>query len=419
MTVTRTKSLSRRADRVADRVHDEATEGGAVWRVSALKEVSYDVMVQPRLLDPANPALARAVTSGAAPVRRLIVIDATVASLYGEQLTAYLAGHDVEFRLCVIDAHESVKVMATVFEVVDAMDAFGVPRRHAPVVAMGGGVLTDIVGLAASLYRRATPYIRIPTTLIGMIDAGIGSKTGVNFREHKNRLGAYHPSSLTLIDPGFLSTLDSRHLRNGLAEILKIALIKDAELFDLLATHGAGLVEQRMQPGEDAVGGTALTVLRRAVQGMLEELQPNLWEDQLQRLVDFGHSFSPTIEMTALPELLHGEAVCVDMALSSVLAHHRGLLTTAELDRVLDVMRVLHLPVLHPVCTPELLRGALADTVKHRDGRQHLPLPQGIGDAVFVDDVTQHEVEAALFALGERERATRQPKVRGPVDMGV
>ncbi len=417
MTITMTSSKSLSAP--GDRLQDYETEDGAAWRVSALKKVSYDVMVQPRLLDPANPALARAVTSGAAPARRLIVIDATVHSLYGEQLAAYLASQDVEFNLCVIDAHESVKVMDTVFEVVDAMDAFGVPRRHAPVLAMGGGVLTDVVGLAASLYRRATPYVRIPTTLIGMVDAGIGAKTGVNFREHKNRLGTYHPSSLTLIDPGFLNTLDARHLRNGLSEILKIALIKDAELFELLAEYGASLVEQRMQPGEDAAEGAALTVLRRAVQGMLEELQPNLWEHQLRRLVDFGHSFSPAVEMAALPELLHGEAVCVDMALSSVLAHHRGLLTVAELGRVLDVMRVLHLPVLHPVCTPELMRRALADTVKHRDGRQHLPLPRGIGDAVFVDDLTQQEVEAALLMLAEHEQAPQQPTLRGPLDLGV
>jgi 3-dehydroquinate synthase len=414
MTMTRSKGPSI----PGNRLHDYATDGGAAWRVSALKEVSYDVMVQPRLLDPANPALARAGMSGAAPARRLIVIDATVHALYGEQLAAYMAGQDVEFHLCVIDAHESVKVMDTVFEVVDAMDSFGVPRRHAPVIAMGGGVLTDIVGLAASLYRRATPYVRVPTTLIGMIDAGIGAKTGVNFREHKNRLGTYHPSSLTFIDPGFLTTLDARHLRNGLAEILKIALIKDAELFDLLAEHGASLVEQRMQPGEGAAGSAALAVLRRAVQGMLEELQPNLWEYQLRRLVDFGHSFSPTVEMAALPELLHGEAVCTDMALSSVLAHHRGLLTAAELDRVLDVMRVLHLPVLHPVCTPELMHRALADTIKHRDGRQHLPLPRGIGDAVFVDDLTPREIEAALLTLAEHEQGAPWP-MHGPVDLGV
>ncbi|MEU3855364.1 sedoheptulose 7-phosphate cyclase [Streptomyces sp. NPDC029554] len=402
-----------------NRLHAASTQDGTAWRVSARKEVDYEVMVQPRLLDPANPALAHALTSGTAPARRLIVLDAAVHALYGEQLAAYLTGWDVEFRLCVIDAHESVKVMETVFEVVEAMDAFGVPRRHAPVLAMGGGVLTDIVGLAASLYRRSTPYLRVPTTLIGMIDAGIGAKTGVNFREHKNRLGSYHPSSLTLIDPGFLATLDARHLRNGLAEILKIALVKDAELFALLEGHGARLVEERMQPGEGRAGGAALTVLSRAVEGMLEELQPNLWEHQLRRLVDFGHSFSPTVEMAALPELLHGEAVSIDMALSSVLAHHRGLLTAAELDRVLDVMHLLRLPVLHPVCTPDLMRVALADTVKHRDGWQHLPLPHGIGDAVFVNDLTQQEVEAALVTLAERDQAQQRRARCGAVDLGV
>src|SRR5882757_5349685 len=285
------------------------------WQVNSTKLVSYEVRLHTDLLDPADPTLARAgITETSARPRRLIVLDTRVHAIYGARLSDYLTAQGIEFDLCVIDAHERVKTMDSVFQVVSAMDRFGLARRREPMIAAGGGVLTDIVGLAASLYRRAVPYVRVPTTLIGMVDAAIGAKTGVNFQQHKNRLGTYHPAAVTLIEPSFLATLSARHLRNGLAEILKIGLIKDAALFDLLAVHGSRLVAERMQSAGSADGGAvAAEVTRRSIHGMLEELQPNLWEDELERVVDYGHTFSPTIEMEALPELLHGEAVSIDM----------------------------------------------------------------------------------------------------------
>ncbi|MFJ5309574.1 sedoheptulose 7-phosphate cyclase [Streptomyces sp. NPDC088350] len=371
------------------------------WQVSTSRAVSYEVVLSPGLLDPSNPILATAgVQEEARPGRRLVVVDAAVHALYCARIGDYFTQQAVEHEVFVVDAYESVKSMETVFEIAAAMDAFGISRRREPVVAIGGGVLTDMVGLATSLYRRSTPYLRVPTTLIGMVDAGIGAKTGVNFRQHKNRLGTYHPSAVTLNDREFLGTLSPRHLCNGLAEILKMAMVKDEVLFDHLEAHGPRLVEERMQAAGSADGGTvAEDVMARAIHSMLEELQPNLWEHELQRLVDFGHSFSPAIEMAALPELLHGEAVCIDMAFSAVLAHRRGLLNRTDLERILRVMDGLNLPTWHPVCTPDLMAHGLADTVKHRDGKQLLPLPLGIGQACFVNDVSRTELDTALAVL--------------------
>jgi 3-dehydroquinate synthase len=235
----------------------------------------------------------------------------------------------------------------------------------------------------------------VPTTLIGLVDAGVGAKTGVNFGGHKNRLGSYEPPVAALLDRAFLSTVDGRHIRNGLAEILKIALIKDAALFDLLEQYGAELVTERLQGETPQTEAAARGVLRAAVQGMLEELQPNLWEHSLERLVDYGHTFSPTIEMRALPALLHGEAVNVDMALTTVISWHRGLVSEQDRDRILDVMRALRLPTWHPECAPEVLHHALVETTRHRDGQQRLPLPAGIGAATFVNDVTLDELVQA------------------------
>ncbi|MDH6135580.1 3-dehydroquinate synthetase [Kitasatospora sp. MAA4] len=391
------------------RGHGLFTTGSPVtsWTVRTALPVDYRVRFAPRLLAPDNPALATAgLPAGPGRQRRkrlLLVVEARVHELYGERIHAYCEAQRLDWSCCILLAHERVKTMESVFQVVEQLDRFGLARRGEPVIAIGGGVLTDIVGLACSLYRRSTPFVRVPTTLIGLVDAGVGAKTGVNYGRQKNRLGSYHPAVETLLDPSFLATLDTRHLSNGLAEILKIALIKDRRLFETLDLHGERLLAERFRtPGGTAgEGGTGAEVLARAVHGMLQELQPNLWEKELERAMDYGHSFSPTLEMRALPELLHGEAVCVDMALTTVLARRRGLLDAAQCARILSLMRRLGLPIHHRLLEPGLLSDALADTVRHRDGRQRLPLPVGIGSGCFVDDLTAHELALASADLKE------------------
>ncbi|MEU6428877.1 sedoheptulose 7-phosphate cyclase [Microbispora sp. NPDC046973] len=368
------------------------------WKVQATKDVTYEIRVRDDVLDVNNTDLLD-IGDTTGQVRRFVVVDANVAQIYGDRITKYFRHHGVEHELYVCPADETVKHFETVFDIVAAIDAFGIDRRREPIIAIGGGVLTDMVGLAANLYRRGTPVVRVPTTLIGLVDAGVGVKTGVNFNGHKNRLGTYFESTLTLLDRTFLATLDRRHIANGLAEILKIGLIKDARLFELLRVHGPRLLEEKFQGVDRSVSRAGEETLQRAIHGMLEELQPNLWETKLERVVDYGHTFSPTIEMHALPKLLHGEAVCVDMALTTVLARRRGLVGDDECRRILAVMRSLDLPTWDAHLEPGLLVKALEDTVRHRDGRQRLPLPVGIGDAVFVNDVTAAELAAALEEL--------------------
>ncbi|UQA56806.1 sedoheptulose 7-phosphate cyclase [Polyangium aurulentum] len=379
------------------------------WTVHAALPVRYEVQMVDGLFDIDNPALVEA---GCAhhrrDARRLVVIDANVDRIYGDRIRAYLAHHGVEYLKVVLTISEAEKTMDSVFRVVQGMDELGISRRHEPVIAIGGGVLLDIVGLAASLYRRSTPYVRVPTTLIGLVDAGVGAKTGVNHGAHKNRLGTYFPAKVTLLDPSFLRTLDARHIRNGLAEILKIALVKDRALFELLDRHGVSLVEERMQGVTEDGARAAAQVIERAITGMLEELEPNLWENKLERVVDYGHTFSPTLEMLALPDLLHGEAVNVDMALTTVLSEQRGLISARERDRIFALMRKLDLPVHHRLCHPGVLETALADTVRHRDGKQRMPLAIGVGAACFVNDVQPAELVTAAASLRELSAAGEQ-----------
>lgn len=361
------------------------------WTVSAQQDVQYSVETTFDVLDPANPTLV----DGEHGARRLIVTDTTVNDLYGEKIRAYAAANLSEYKILVLPHGETNKRWTAVETVLEAIETFKLDRRREPVIAIGGGVLTDIVGFACSIYRRNTPFVRVPTTLIGIVDASVGVKTGVNFQTGKNKIGTYFAASRNLLDTSFLSSLDQRHVSNGLAEILKIALVKDEELFALLEEHGAAALAGRFQQHTEA----EQQIIDKAITGMLEELEPNLWEQTLERLVDYGHTFSPTVEMTALPELLHGEAVCLDMALTTAISVHRGLVTVAEASRIFSVMRALGLPVTHPSMSVDVLVRALIDTTRHRNGLQRLPLPTGIGAATFVNDLTPGDIEAALNIL--------------------
>lgn len=375
--------------------------GGRNWTISAEKKVTYDVLLVDHVFDPSNGALLTAtVTPHSVKGRRLLVVDSAVEALYGNEIRSYFRRHGVSHGLVALPVSEQRKTMDLVGQVVAAFDEFGVTRKE-PVIAVGGGVLLDVVGLAAGLYRRGTPYLRVPTTLIGLIDAGIGVKTGVNHEQRKSRLGAYHPPEAVLLDRTFLRTLDRRHIVNGLAEILKMAIVADGRLFRLLEEHGPLLVEQRFQGATTSGDTVALEVLDRAITAMLAELAGNLWEQTLDRIVDFGHSVSPLVEMRALPHLLHGEAVALDMALFSVLSCRRGLLSAGARDRVLGVMRKLGLRTTHPLLEISVLRQALAETTRHRGGRQRLPVPVDLGSARFVNDVSEDELALAAKELSE------------------
>lgn len=370
------------------------------WKMQAQQDIDYPIVLTDNLLHPDNPVLMEA--SGGDKSRRLFVVDAEVHRLYGSSLVRYLDHYGVDHEILAVPVSESTKTLDTARQLARDLGAYGLPRKSV-CTAIGGGVFLDVAGVAFSLLRRGTPYIRVGTTLLALVDAAFGVKVGVNDDGQKNRLGAYYPPQAALLDRSFLATLPPRHLVNGVGEILKLALMMDSHLFDLLEQHGKRAIHEAFQPGHD--DGPVTEILRRSVQHMRDELAINLWEHELSRLADFGHAISPTLEMRALPELLHGEAVTIDMALFTVVARSRGL-DRGETDRILQLMRDVGLPTYHPLLSRSMLHTALAATVEHRDGRQRLPLPIGIGQACFVDDVTVDELVDAADYLAANTDAT-------------
>lgn len=385
-----------------------AKHSDLTWHMHATQDVNYNVSIAKDILNPRNPVLARTcanyVVGKNRKTKRLVVIDSKVNEIYGDSLRGYFENWCFDIHWKVISSDEVNKNMESAIQVAEAMDDAGLLRRGEMVIGIGGGVLLDVVGFASSLYRRGIPYVRIPTTLMGQIDAGIGIKTGVNHGDHKNRLGTYFAPSSALIDPVFLKSLDQRHISNGVAEIIKMALIKDRTLFELLEAMSSYLTPQAFSSDHPVIQ----EIMSRAIAGMLAELEPNLWEAELARCVDYGHTFSPSLELRATPMLLHGEAVAVDMALCVALANGRELLTDEETSRALLLMQNSGLPIIHPVFNLELLEKALADSVKHRDGLQRLPITTGLGAATFINDLTLDELSTALQFLEQRQDAFDQ-----------
>ncbi len=353
--------------------------------------ITYEVANTSGLFRPENPALLS--VGRVQNARRFVVVDENVAQIYGAAIGDYFRAHQVEAKLIPFPGGEENKTVENYLALARELDTFPIHRRDEPILAIGGGVLTDVVGFLAASYRRGLPYIKIPTTLMGYVDASIGIKTGVNFNGSKNRLGAFHPPAKVLLDKSFLVSLPQRHLLNGVCEIIKLAVIKDAGLFSLLGAHGQQAVQNHFQDQDGA------EILDRAIAGMLEELQPNLFEENLERKVDFGHTFSYGLETHYESRLLHGEAVLLDILVSLQIALGRGLLSTEETNRVLGLVRRLGISLDLSLLDPALLWQSLEERTYHRNGWQRVPMPAGLGDCVFLNDIRAEEVKSAIHTL--------------------
>jgi len=365
------------------------------WRVSHQRIIEYEVVNCRNIFHPQNESLLS--NGKQANTRRFVIVDANVEKYFSKAIKEYFYHHKIDAKILVFPSGEQNKSMENYLWILRELDGFPINRRDEPSIAIGGGVLTDRAGFVASSYRRGVPHIKVPTTLMGYIDASVGIKTGINFNGHKNRLGSFEPPKKVLLDKEFLKTLPERHVLNGVCEMLKLAVIKDLTLFELLESHGPASISSRFQDEISA------SILDRSVGGMLEELQPNLYEDDLARKVDFGHTFSYGLETHEDADLLHGEAVLIDIAVSSILANVRNLLSDREVDRLFDLISKLGIHLNSELVTPELLWDTLEERTYHRNGLQRVPLPNGLGQCTFVNDIKFEEIQSACKILEERK----------------
>ncbi len=370
------------------------TSSDTGFHVQAYQKIEYTLDYVADAFDPRSSDLADIFVPHG---RCLMVVDENVFALHGDRARAYFAHHDLDLTVVEVRIAETAKTLRTVEQIVDAFADFGLMRKE-QVLVVGGGLTTDVAGFACAAYKRSTGYVRIPTTLIGLIDASVSIKVGANHGPHKNRLGAYHASSKVFLDFSMLRTLPIDQVRNGIAEIIKIATVSNLGIFERLEKYGEELLATSFGYAEGAehLREVSGSITYDAIRTMLELEVPNLHELDLDRVIAYGHTWSPTLELTPQPHYLHGHAISVDMAFSATLAEQRGYLTTTDRDRVLGLFSRLGLSVDSPWFTPELLERATASILATRDGMLRAAVPRPIGTCHFVSDVTVDELVAVL-----------------------
>jgi 3-dehydroquinate synthetase len=340
--------------------------------------------------------------------RVMIVTTPTVASLY-DGLSNFLADSAASVHFEILAISERDKSMDAVLHLCRAAKAAGM-GRHDVMIAVGGGVCSDVVRVAAALLHRGVRHVLLPTTLIGQMDAAIGVKAGLNFGDSKSFLGVFRPPDAVFVEPRFLATLAPVHLRDGMAEVLKLAIVLERSLFDLVEKHAVELVVSGFQRPHDV----GLHVLHRSIALTQAELDLDLYEKgSLRRLLDFGHTFSPLIEQLSGFSVSHGRAVMIDICLSAALAVELELLKEADFARILILAQRLQLPAGHPCLDISTAEEAMTIAIRRRAGALNLVLPRGLGDGCFVerDSLEPSLMARALARLTRANSEAQEPQI--------
>ncbi|MDZ8238950.1 MAG: 3-dehydroquinate synthase [Nostoc sp. ChiQUE01a] len=364
---------------------------------------NYEVYFTQNLFELKNPTLAQIITADGEtkPKKVVVVVDAGLLELQPRllgQVVAYTKFYAEVLAIAtepiIIPGGEAAKNDRTLLEQIhQIIEAAGL-CRHSYLLAIGGGAMLDLVGYAAATAHRGIRLIRVPTTVLAQNDSGVGVKNGINAFGKKNFLGTFAPPYAVINDSAFLRTLNDRDWRSGIAEAIKVALIKDAKFFDFIHSHTAALVRRDMDAMQQ--------IIYRCAQLHLEQIanSGDAFEMGSSRPLDFGHWAAHKLEHLTNYSLRHGEAVAIGIALDSTYSYLAGLLDCSEWQRILNTLSALgftlYVPELanklsqleHPHC---LFRG-LTEFREHLGGELTLTLLQGIGKRIEV-----HEVDLLLY----------------------
>ena len=337
--------------------------------------------------------------------RVAVVVDGGVAAAWPRLLAnieAYAAHHAAAIELAAapwtIPGGEAAKDDALLDELVRRLAALRIDR-HSFVLAIGGGAVLDVVGYAAAILHRGVRCVRMPTTVLAQNDAGVGVKNGINAFGAKNFLGTFAAPFAVIDDSSFLATLDPRDRAAGMAEAVKVAVIRDAVFFDWLENHAARLAAFEVTAVEQSIRRCAELHLAHIASG------GDPFEQGNTRPLDFGHWAAHKLELLTGHALRHGEAVAIGMVLDARYSVEAGMLDEAAFAQLRTLLERLGLPVWHDaLLAPGLLDG-LAEFREHLGGELTITLLEGIGRGVDCRDVREPLVRRALDWMCERRRA--------------
>ena len=351
---------------------------------------SYDIVVGPGLI-------ARAGAETRELIRRspaIVVTDETVGALYLRPLQDSLAAVGIESRAIVLPPGEETKTFARLRGLLEAILDVG-PERRSTLIALGGGVIGDITGFAASIVLRGIDYIQVPTTLLSQVDSSVGGKTAIDTSHGKNLIGSFYQPRRVLIDIDTLATLPSREILAGYAEVVKYGLLGDAKFFAWCEANGA-----RLRDGDAAARQYAVVESCRAKAAIVAEDER---EDGKRALLNLGHTFGHALEAATGfgRDLLHGEAIAIGMVMAFELSARLGLCPTADAARMRRHFALMGLPTgLEALGNrrpdPATLLAHMRRDKKVQGGAITFILVRGIGQAFLARDVAAAEVTRLL-----------------------
>jgi 3-dehydroquinate synthase len=323
----------------------------------------------------------------------MVVTNETIAPLYLDAVTRGLG--DLQCDTLILPDGEQHKTLATLERIFDALMA----HRHSrttTLVALGGGVIGDMVGFAAACYQRGVDFIQVPTTLLAQVDSSVGGKTAVNHPRGKNMIGAFHQPRAVVIDTAVLDTLPEREFAAGMAEVIKYGLIRDPEFFQWLLDNQAALAARDTAPVAEAI--------LRSCRNKAEVVAADETEQGNRALLNLGHTFGHAMEtFTGYRDWLHGEAVSAGMVMAARMSLELGWLKQADLDRVSDSLAAWKLPVTAP---EGMARADFSELMaldkKVQNGRLRLVLLNQIGDALVTGEYDPNALTRTLEAFCER-----------------
>lgn len=338
--------------------------------------IGADLLTQPELL---RPHLGKRVA---------VITNEVVAPLYLERLRNTLDVLGVQAHEIILPDGESFKDWQTLNQIFDGLLSARCDRKTT-LIALGGGVVGDMVGFAAATYQRGVPFIQLPTTLLSQVDSSVGGKTAINHPLGKNMIGAFYQPRLVLADTATLNTLPERELSAGLAEVIKYGLIRDPQFLAWIEGNMAALLARR----PDALAHA----IERSCRNKAEVVAADETEQGERALLNLGHTFGHAIEAgLGFGVWLHGEAVSAGMVMAAELSRRLGWLTAPEVQRVRALLVAAGLPVVAPALGADRYLELMAHDKKVEDGQLRLILLRSLGEGVIHASAPLADIRAAI-----------------------
>lgn len=320
-----------------------------------------------------------------------LVTDSLVGPRHSQVVEESLTAAGFAVVGALVPAGEAHKTLQSVSSIFDQLLA-GKIERSTPVLALGGGVIGDMTGFVAATILRGVPFVQIPTSLLAMVDASVGGKTGVNHATGKNLIGAFHQPIAVFIDPDVLRTLPAAELQGGLAECIKHDIIRDAEGFSNLERNIQRAVSLDLEYLEELVAHNV------AIKARVVEADP--FERGERAHLNFGHTFGHAIETVSNYSVSHGHGVALGMVAASRLAQSLGMIDARTTERIVAVIGKAGLPTGGLKLPADQIVAAMSFDKKVKSGKVRFILPTGIGQVKIRDDVPPDLVTRAVESLG-------------------